>query len=155
MKVVFRLCPIILHFGIIIHPASPPTQSVLFVVWRIAPQEGLISGKCQCSRWRHFGYSIRLVLHCNFKDAETGLMAHYHKWMKHKAKLLLGKCQSIAVDLCWRRYDVKMAEHLIFHFHSICCQAKEIKLSLPNGIFWKIPHSEEPIPRMIFLGKSS
>ena len=99
--------------------------------------------------------SIRLILHCNFKDAETGLMAHYHKWMKHKAKLLLGKCQSIAVDLCWRRYDVKMAEHLIFHFHSICCQAKEIKLSLPNGIFWKIPHSEETIPRMIFLGKSS
>ena len=114
MKVVYGLCPIILHFGIIIHPASPPTQSVLVVVWRIAPQEGLISEKCQCSRWRHFGYSIRLVLHCNFKDAETGLMAHYHKWMKHKAKLLLGKCQSIAVDLGWRRYDVKMAEHLIF-----------------------------------------
>ena len=32
MKVVYRLCPIILHFGIIIHPASPPTQSVLVVV---------------------------------------------------------------------------------------------------------------------------
>ena len=84
-----------MHFGIIIHPAPPQTQSVLFVVHKKASKE-LIQKNVSAQDKDYFDVTLGYFLHCNFVDAGNGLMSHYPV-EKIEAKHLVGKCQESMV----------------------------------------------------------
>ena len=74
-----------MHFGIIIHPAPPQTQSVLFVQKNFSAQAK-----------DYFDVTLGYFLHWNLVDAGNGLMSHYPV-KKIEAKHLVGKCQESMV----------------------------------------------------------
>ena len=65
-----------MHFGITIHPAPPPTQSVLFVVHKKASKE-LIQKNVSDQDKDYYDVTLGYFKHCNFVDAGNGLMSHY------------------------------------------------------------------------------
>ena len=84
-----------MHFGIIIHPAPPLTQSVLLVVHKKASKE-LIQKNVSAQDKDYFDVTLGYFLHCNFVDAGNGLMSHYPV-EKIEAKHLVGMCQESIV----------------------------------------------------------
>ena len=84
-----------MHFGTIIHPAPPQTQSVLFVVHKKASKE-LIQKNVSDQDKDYYDVTLGYFKHCNFVDAGNGLMSHYPV-EKIEAKHLVGKCQESMV----------------------------------------------------------